>query len=138
MTKSFGSQMLAACSLSLILTAYALITEEPLSWEFALADPPTTGGEPLFKTVFDYVSSPASAHSPSIRVFEDHVQLVWFEGTREGHEDVVIKNKQQVFKPANLKLGDDFEEVVYDDKRKSKEGFRVSQRDGDASDEESR
>ena len=60
------------------------------------------------------------------------------EDVKESYEDVVIKNKQQVFKPAKLKLEDDFEEVVYDDKRTSKEGFRVSNRDGEASDEESR
>lgn len=89
---SFRLQTLLACSLSLLFTAYALITEEPLSWEFALAEPPANDGEPLFTTVFDYDSSPASAHSPSIRVFEDHVQVVWFEGTRESHRDVVIKS----------------------------------------------
>ncbi|WP_299732163.1 sialidase family protein [uncultured Tateyamaria sp.] len=43
-------------------------------------------------TVFDYESSPASAHAPAIRTFEDRVQVVWFEGTRESHEDVVIKS----------------------------------------------
>lgn len=57
------------------------------------------------------------------------------EDVKESYEDVVINNKQQVFKPAKLKIEDDFEEVVYDDKRSSKDGFKISHRDGDASDE---
>ena len=60
------------------------------------------------------------------------------EDVKESYEDVVIKNKQQVFKPAKLKIEDDFEDVVYDDKRSSKEGFKISNKDIEASDEESR
>jgi len=90
--KSFRFQAFAACFLSLIMSTFAWINEKPLSWEFAVDDLPTSFGNPLFTTVFNYSSSPASAHSPAIRVFDDHAQIVWFEGTQEGHEDVVIKS----------------------------------------------
>ena len=46
--------------------------------------------------MFDYVSSPASAHSPSINIFEDRARILWFEGTRESHEDVVINSVEIV------------------------------------------
>ena len=85
-------QALAACCLSLALTAYVFFTEKTLSWEFAIPEPLAEGGTPLFETVFDYASHPASAHSAAISIFEDRARIQWFQGTRESHEDVVIKS----------------------------------------------
>lgn len=92
MKTGFKFQALAACCFSLVLTAYVSFTEETLSWEFAVSEPVAKGGDPMFETVFDYASHPASAHSAAISIFEDRARVQWFEGTRESHEDVVIKS----------------------------------------------
>jgi hypothetical protein len=96
MSRHVGFLALLACSISALLTAFVAVTDQPLSWEFSISDPPAASAEPLFATVFDYESSPASAHSPSISIFEDRARILWFEGTRESHEDVVINSVEIV------------------------------------------
>lgn len=63
-----------------------------LVWEFAVTAPVLTAQEnPRITTVFNYASSAGTAHSPAIILHPDGFSLVWFDGTRESHKDVVIK-----------------------------------------------
>lgn len=63
-----------------------------LTWEFAVAAPVQESQEdPRVNTIFDYTSPAGTAHSPAIVLHTDGFSLIWFDGIRESHEDVVIK-----------------------------------------------
>jgi len=76
---------------SLALSAYHWATAPSLSWAFKVENPPLDSAPPRFATVFDYRSEAGSAHAPAIRLGETGFSLIWFDGTRESHEDVVIR-----------------------------------------------
>ena len=77
--------------LSLGFAVWDGATRKALDWTFEVpAHPDTTQEPPLFETVFDYMSPNGSAHSPAIRLRGAEVALLWFDGTRESHNDVEI------------------------------------------------
>jgi len=88
-------------SLKLIVLATCLATgiwhswqSTELSWEFQLAAlPEVTENAPRIQTVFDYTTSQGVAHAAALRlgVGEAGFDVMWFEGTRESHNDVVIR-----------------------------------------------
>ncbi|MEQ9693850.1 sialidase family protein [Shimia sp. SDUM112013] len=79
---------------SVALSGLAVATHAPLDWAFEVAPVPVSDAEPMFETVFDYTSQAGAAHAPAVRNFDDGFSLIWFDGTRESHEDVVIKESR--------------------------------------------
>ena len=60
-------------------------------WEFAQVSTKDTSQEaPQFRLIFDYKSPNGTAHAPAIRRMGDAFSLIWFDGTRESHNDVAI------------------------------------------------
>lgn len=60
-------------------------------WGFVVPPTPAVGTGERFETVFDYISQLGVAHAPGLSVREDGLELVWFDGLRESHNDVVIR-----------------------------------------------
>lgn len=83
---------LVAIGLSLLLGGVGVATHDPLIWDFELSSPGPRDEAPIFETVFDYKVETGAAHAPSIRLLGDRTDILWFEGTRESHEDVVIRH----------------------------------------------
>ena len=80
----------AALCASAGLGAWHAATAPRLGWTFAIAAiAPSEAGR--FRTVLDHRPEAGRAHSPSIRLTSDGPEVMWFEGTRESHADVVIK-----------------------------------------------
>lgn len=79
-------------SLSVAIGVIHVSKAPDLVWEFSVPTINTDTSEaPYFKTIFDYRSPVGTAHSPAIRTKQDGFSVMWFDGTRESHEDVVIK-----------------------------------------------
>jgi predicted neuraminidase len=90
-----------------------------LIWEFSVAAPVhESQEEPRVNTVFDYSSPAGTAHSPAIVLHPDGFSLVWFDGTRESHEDVVIK--QARFTKSDLGWANNNPNVYFDKEALSK------------------
>jgi predicted neuraminidase len=78
--------------ISAVLGTFHTLRTPDLIWEFAapaVLDIATQA--PQVTTVFDYKSPTGTAHSPAIHMHDDGFSIIWFDGTRESHADVVIK-----------------------------------------------
>jgi hypothetical protein len=87
-------QLLAAVSVSVALSCAAWLQAEKLSWVFAFEQPKASQEPAFFETILDYKVPSGVAHAVSASLFDERFDLHWFEGTRESHEDVVIKRAQ--------------------------------------------
>lgn len=94
MNRRTALQLWAAGVTSFVLSLIAWLNFEPIAWEFEFQPPEPALGRASFETVFERTLSEGSAHAVAIGVFEERTDLYWFEGTRESHEDVVIKRAQ--------------------------------------------
>ena len=85
--------------LSAGLGAFHIARTPALIWDFTV---PSLGAvqqtPPAMEVVFDYTATSGTAHSPALRTGPDGFSILWFDGTRESHEDVVIK--QSHFTPS--------------------------------------
>ncbi len=83
---------LGIAGLSFAVGITHILKSPDLVWEFSI---PTinveSSKEAYFETVFDYQNTSGTAHSPSVRIKQDGFSLIWFDGTRESHADVIIK-----------------------------------------------
>jgi len=77
--------------LSIGLSGYAIWRDEPPDWNFAATPPARDGAPPAFDTVFDYSAPSGQAHAPAIVPQGEGLDLLWFEGSREGADDVEIR-----------------------------------------------
>lgn len=77
--------------LSVGLSGYAVWRDEPLAWRFAASPAQSDEEAPDFETVFDYAAPAGQAHAPAIVLRGAGFDLLWFEGSREGADDVDIR-----------------------------------------------
>lgn len=82
-------------------------TDQALSWSFAPPELITSEAQPAsFETVFDYSAGDGIAHSAAIRMKQDAVGILWFDGSREGAQDVVLKERDIRLKEGSWIVGD--------------------------------
>lgn len=81
--------------------------DQALSWSFAPPELITSEAQSAsFETVFDYSAGEGIAHSAAIRMKQDAVGILWFDGSREGAQDVVLKERDIRFKEGAWIVGD--------------------------------
>jgi len=77
--------------LSICLTFWHVAHHTPPEWKFApLSIKDTSQAVPQFRLIFDYKSANGTAHAPALRLRGEEFSLIWFDGTRESHNDVAI------------------------------------------------
>ena len=84
------------CVAFLLAIAGLFLRPEP-DWRFVVPPTPVAGTGEEFETVFDYTSPLGVAHAPAISVREGGLDLMWFDGLRESHNDVVIRQARIPF-----------------------------------------
>ncbi|MEO1139787.1 MAG: exo-alpha-sialidase [Pseudomonadota bacterium] len=82
--------ILGLMAVSVVLGAWAIQKDTAPVWRFAVPKPVQASGAPVFATIFDYETSAGQAHSPSIVIKEDGLDVMWFEGSEEAQADVDI------------------------------------------------
>lgn len=76
---------------SVIVLAVAGLFLRPVPhWSFELGTPATLGTGAEFETIFEHNSQLGVAHAPAFAVRDGALELVWFDGIRESHNDVEI------------------------------------------------
>lgn len=77
--------------LCICLTLWHVTQQDPPDWRFApLTISDTSQAAPGFRLIFNYKSANGAAHAPAIRLTGEGFSLIWFDGTRESHNDVAI------------------------------------------------
>ena len=80
------------CGLSVLLAAYHIWATPAVNWTFAVDPLPEADSDPpSFELILEYMPEGLRAHSAAVQISGDDIALMWFQGTREAHEDVVIK-----------------------------------------------
>lgn len=88
-----GLALLAAC---LCIGLWHSAQRVDLNWAFAMSEVPSpSDAAPRVETVFDYTTTQGVAHAAALQfgrgAAENGFSIIWFEGTRESHNDVVIR-----------------------------------------------
>lgn len=77
--------------ISVCLTLWHVTHHTAPEWQFAPYIVENTSQDAArFEQIFEYKSPNGTAHSPAIRPSGDEFSLIWFDGTRESHNDVAI------------------------------------------------
>lgn len=92
-------------ALSLAMTAAALWRHQPPDWTFAQPRPPRAEAPATFEVVFERVRPGLAKHAPAIRVEAGRVEVIWYEGSKEGARDVGILTAALVPGPEGWRLG---------------------------------
>lgn len=101
---SYSLGLLALC------LAFVGVWQKPaLDWTFEYNVPTVSDAQPYFQKVFDYTSEVGTAHSPAIEVDETGFSLLWFDGIRESHNDVVIKKADVQLAGANWLVSEPYD-----------------------------
>jgi len=92
-------------ALSLALTGHAWWRHSPPVWEFVLPETPRADAPAAFEVAFDRVQPGLAKHAPAIRVADGMVEIIWYEGSKEGARDVGILSAPLEKGPAGWRLG---------------------------------
>lgn len=80
------------CVLIIAIGIYRSVTKESLSWRFVIDDVSQVNRQqpPKFERIFNHTVNTV-AHSPTVALLNSQkIRLMWFQGSREGGEDVAI------------------------------------------------